>query len=521
MARFYLLITAALLLTAGGPASAQTIDDVFRYSERAPAIGAHDMGWLDANGTAGSGTYTALFSNPAGLGWASSSTFAGGLVGDFTTNEARLFLPSTTSAPFDRTQSGYRIGNAALTYRVPTEQGNLVLGAAIGRTRSFDRTLVASGINGQSSITDTFLPGSPSPLPNDDGSFTFDRRLTTLAFDAGAIEFDPNRAGDLGFSNNDFVQAVRPGAGRTVEQREDLIESGGLYDTSFGGAIEVAPDVMLGGAFTVAFGSYSFDRIYEEVDVNNTHTGSQYDVVLGDGAVLSGFDALRYEQGIEADLTGFGARFGASAKPVDPLRVGVSFATPTYYTITETFGTRIETFFDEGGSLAAGSIADSEFEYEVRTPWRVSAGAEFNLGPFNLAGDIEVIDWSTTGFSADDLTLESEIDRQVRELDVTVNSRVGASFSMDGLTVRGATAFQPNPNESSPRSDRTFFSGGLSYSFDSQLTFDFGWMQERFTDEFVAYGTTEVPGARGTAPGLRADEDIQRNTFSIGMRYRF
>ncbi len=522
MARFYLLFAAALLLAAGGPAStsAQTLDDVFRYSERAPAIGPHDMGWLDANGTAGSGTYTALFSNPAGLGWASSSTFAGGLVGDFTTNEARLFLPSTTSAPFDRTQSGYRIGNAALTYRVPTDQGNLVLGAAIGRTRSFDRTLVASGINGQSSITDTFLPSSPSPLPNDDGSFTFDRRLTTLAFDAGAIEFDPNRADS---PTNDFIQAVRPGSNTNVEQREDLIESGGLYDTSFGGAIEVAPDVMLGGAFTVAFGSYSFDRIYEEVDVNNTHTGSQYDVILGDGAVLSGFDALRYEQGIEADLTGFGARFGASAKPVDQLRVGVSFATPTYYTVTETFGTRIETFFDEGGSLAAGAIDDNAFEYEVRTPWRVSAGAEFNLGPFNLAGDVEVIDWSTLNFTAEGagLEVERDIDRQIRELDVTVNSRVGASFAIDALTVRGGTAFQPNPDDTGPRSDRTFFSGGLSYTFDSQLTFDFGWMQERFTDEFVAYGTTEVPDARGTAPGLRADEDIQRNTFSIGMRYRF
>jgi opacity protein-like surface antigen len=521
MFRFYLLIAATLLIAAGGvaPASAQTLDDVFRYSERAPGTGSHDMGWLDADGTAGSGTYSSLFSNPAGLGWATSSTVSGGLVGDFTTNEARLLLPDT-QAPFDRTQSGYRIGNAAVTYRVPTEQGNLVLGAAIGRTRSFDRTLVAAGVNGQSSITDTFLPASPSPLPNDDGSFTFDRRLTTLAFDAGAIEFDPSRADS---PTNDFIQAVRPGASRNVEQREDLIESGGLYDTSFGGAIEIAPNVMLGGAFTVAFGTYSFDRIYEEVDVNNTHTGSEYDVVLGDGAVLSGFDALTYEQGIEADLTGFGARFGASAKPIDQLRLGVSFATPTYYTVTETFGTRIETFFDEGGSLAAGSIDANEFEYEVRTPWRVSAGAELNLGPFNLAGDVEVIDWSTLNFSAEGsgLSVERDIERQIRDLNVTVNSRVGASFSVDALTVRAGTAFQPNPRDNGTRSDRTFFSGGLSYTFDSQLTFDFGWMQERFTDEFVAYSATEVPDSRGTAPGLRADEDLQRNTFSLGLRYRF
>ena len=522
MLRISLFIAAALLLVAGStdPASAQTLNDVLRYSERAPGTSPRNMGWLDADGTAGSGTHSALLSNPAGLGWASSSTLAGGLVGDFTTNESRLLIPDAQASPFDRTQSGYRISDAAVTYRVPTAQGNLVLGAAIGRTRSFDRTLVASGINGASSITDVFLPSSPSPEPNDDGSFTFDRRRTTLAFDAGAIEYDPGRAGELGQVNNDFVQAVRPGGNRNIEQREDLVESGGLYESSFGGAIEVAPDVMLGGALTVAFGSYTFDRFYEELDVNDVHTASEYDVLLND-AVLSGFDALTFEQRIEADLTGFGARFGASAKPVDVLRVGVSFATPTYYTVNETFGTRIETFFDEGGSLAAGAIDDNEFEYEVRTPWRVSAGAELDLGTFNLAGDIEVIDWSTTGFSADDLTLESDIDRQVRDLDVVINSRVGASFSVDALTVRAATAFQPNPDEGGTRSDRTFFSGGLSYAFDSRLTLDFGWMQERFTDEFVAYGATDVPDRRSTAPGLRADEDIQRNTFSLGLRYRF
>ncbi|MFO8232616.1 MAG: outer membrane protein transport protein [Longimonas sp.] len=523
MHRLYSFVAATVVagLLGAAPVTAQTIDDVFRYSERAPATGAHDMGWLDANGTSGNGTYTALFGNPAGLGWATSSTIAGGLTGDFTTNEARMLVPGEqNNAPFDRTQSGYRIGNAALVYRVPTEQGNLVLGGAINRTRSFDRTLVASGINGQSSITDTFLPGSPSPAPNDDGSFTFDRRLTTLAFDAGAIEFDPSRADT---DNNDFIQAVRPGGDRNVEQREDLIESGGLYDANFGGAVEVAPNVMLGGAFTVAFGSYSFDRIYEEVDVNDTHTGSQYDVILGDGAVLSGFDALTFEQGIEADLTGFGARFGASARPIDELRLGVSFATPTYYTVTETFGTRIETFFDEGGSLAAGALDDNEFEYEVRTPWRVSAGGELDLGPLAIAGDVAVIDWSTLDFSADGggLGVERDIDRQIRDLDVTVNSRIGAAFSADALTIRTGLAFQPNPDEESARSDRTFLSGGISYAFDSNLMLDIGWMQERFTDEFVAYGRTEVPDARGTADPLLIDEDVVRNTISLGLRYRF
>lgn len=520
MHRFYSLVVVLALLAgaAAAPTTAQTLDDVFRYSERAPATGSHDLGWLDANGVAGSGTYTALFSNPAGLGWASSSTVAGGLVGDFTNNEAQLVAPGTQAAgPVDRTQSGYRIGNAAVTYRVPTEQGRLVLGAAINRTRSFDRTLVASGQNALSSITDTFLPGSPSPAPNDDGTFTFNRRLTTLAFDAGAIEFDPTRADS---PSNDFIQAVRPGQG-AIEQREDLIESGGMYESSFGGAIEIAPDVMLGGTFLVAFGSYTFDRIYEEVDANNVHTGSAYDVILGDGAVLSGFDALTFEQRIEADLTGFGARFGASAKPIDPLRVGVSFATPTYYTVNETFGTRIETFFDEGGSLAAGRLDNSEFEYEVRTPWRVSAGAEFEIGPLDLAGSLEVVDWSTLGFTADDLSLERDIDQQVRNLDVTVNSRLGATFTAGDLTLRTATAYAPNPNANSARSDRTFISGGFSYAFDAQLMFDFGWMQERFTDEFVSYGATAVPDARGTARPVRVDEDIRRDTFSIGLRYRF
>lgn len=484
--------------------SAQTLDDVLRYSERSPATGAHDLGWVGANATAGTATYTALSSNPAGLGWATTSSVAGGLAADFTTNEGDFLSPDGTfSGPFERTQTEYRIGNVAFTYRVPTDQGSLTVGGAINRTRSFDRTLVASGLNAQSSITDTFLP------PANAADLT---RIEQLAFDAGAIEL----------IDGEYIQAVAPGPifDTNVEQREDLIETGGLYDASFGGAVEVAPNVMLGGSLIITFGSYTFDRIYEEVDVNNTHTNDLYDVLLDDGTLLQGFDALTFEQAIDADLAGVGGRFGASVAPASNLKLGVSFATPVYYTITETFGTRIETFFNEGSPLSAGGLDDFEFEYEVRTPWRVSLGGELSTGPLTLAGDLEVVDWSTLDIRASGERFTT-LNRAIRDLDVTVNSRFGAAFDLNDLTLRAGLAYQPEPDPNGTRGDRTFLSGGLSYQFGPQLTLDFGWMQERFNDAFRPYGDVEVPDERTIAQAPQISEDVMRNVFKLGMRYQF
>lgn len=509
------------------PLLAQNIDDVLRYSERNPATGAHDMGWLGANTTAGAGSYTALFGNPAGLGWTPESTVSGVLLGGLTNNETRFQSPSDgLSGPFNDTQSGYRIGNAAVTYRVPTAQGSLVFGGAINRTRSFDRTFVASGMNAQSSITDTFLPTASGFSVDGDGDLNFDRNISRIAFLAGAIEFFD---ADFQEGRYPFDQAVAPGPvfGTNIEQRDDLIETGGLYEASFGGAVEVAPRVMLGGSFHVSFGSYTFDRIFEEVDVNNTHTNDLYDVLLDDGSLLRGFDALTVESAVNAELTGIGARFGASAMPNDFVKIGLTVATPTYYTVTETFGTRIETFFNEGGSLSAGNTDGSEFEYDIRTPWQVSAGTEVLLGPLTVAGDVELVDWSTMNISADGTSF-SRVNRQIRDLDMTVNAKGGVAYDINALTLRGGVGYQPNPRSNSPQSDRTFFSGGFTYQFGPQLAFDLGWMQERFDDQFVSYDDIDDwnldpddPAARDAITAPRITESIVRNSFSVGVRYRF
>ena len=136
---------------------------------------------------------------------------------------------------------------------------------------------------------------------------------------------------------------------------------------------------------------------------------------LSDGS-LFGFNRLLYEQGFEADLSGFNVRGGVSTTTLaSGLRVGVLLETPTFYEIRENFYRELTTWFDEGGSLDAETRG--EFEYELRTPWRIGGGASWEIGGFLLAGDLEYVDWSQMEFDgpASDGDLFRDLNREVRD----------------------------------------------------------------------------------------------------------
>lgn len=536
LSRSFSTLLVLLLVLSVVPAHGQVLEDVIRYSERLPATGSPSTGMVGAGLFSGREDPTALFGNPAGLGWLSSSALGGDFAVQRARSSADLATPDATTSA-DRTVSDYRLGSLAGAYSFPTKQGSFVMGVSFHQTNTYERGFDVTGANRTNSISGTFLP---SGFEVDGEDLIFDSERSRIAYEAGAIDF--SRAA---FDNGEypFFPAASPRsaavAGQmTLDQQENLFESGQMNELSVGGAVEVAKNVMLGGGVNIAFGSYTFERFYRETDAsdllppdNPTNPQPPYDPYFLEGTTLEGFRELRLEERIDTDINGINLRFGLSAQLSSALRGGLLVETPTWYNLTEVFGTTVATDFDcdfslsgapcpQGGvtGFESGSLTANEFEYRIRTPWRLGTGLQYTLAGLTVAGDVEFVDWTQANVSADDASFTA-LNRDIQALDATFNTRFGAEYSFDVAVVRAGAAYRPEPNPSflfsedannnSTEGDRLFLSAGASYKPSPNFTLHLNWMQERFDDRFRSY-----------ADGPIVRETLARSRFLLGFTYR-
>ncbi|NNE36306.1 MAG: hypothetical protein HKN13_13800 [Rhodothermales bacterium] len=505
-----------LALFVVSSASAQTIEDALRFSSRQPMTGVRSLGMAGA-GAAGIADYSAMFSNPAGLGYFRSSGFSGSLSFFSTEDQGRFTGPSTNA--LDNRINDTQLGHLAYVHKVRTRQGSLVFGAAINQIESFSRELYYSGDNGDNSVTDFFLPvaGEYSVDTNDgedgipntaDDEFipVFDRDLSFIAFELFAIDFDVD-AFEAG--NNPFFPAVSTG---TVEQTGTIREEGAMHEINLGVAAEAAERVMVGASLNIPVGKWTLDRFQTEDDVNNANDGA---------GGTTDFASLDWTQTIESNLVGVNVRAGVSVSTPSGFRAGASIETPTYYEISEDYSTIMTVRFDDGfrdsyGDDFSEDVGAGSFDYNLITPWRLGLGVGYSKRDLRVMVDAEVIDWSQMELDSDLVSFAEENRFIAQNLEDAVNVRAGIEYDFGPLTVRGGVASISDPRKTSyGRLDsgddrsRAFVGVGLSYRAADRFVFDVAWSGEQFYDEFVTYGVEGAP---------LVSEEVLRGRFAIGIR---
>ncbi len=505
-----------LLMLLVMQAHAQTVDDAWRFSQRLPGVGARLTAMSGAS-AAGLADYGALFSNPAGLGYYRASEVSGGLTWLNARDAATYHVPGNRF-DWESELRATNLDHLVAVYKVPTVRGSLVLGMAYARVADFTRRLYFQGDNDANSITDSYLPYPDEYTVTSDGALQFNSDIPFIAYQAGAIEFLPS---EYEAGRYPFYQAVA--LGTTIRQTGEVTEEGGLHELSFGGAIEAAPNLFLGLSVGIVTGSYRFERQYEEDDFRNENTPDLYAVAV-EGGFLYGFDYLLAQDYFESDLQGFSVRAGLSARLSPSWRLGVGVETPVFFSVQEDYGTQLETFFDEGGSLRyggqPGDAGTGSFDYEIRTPWRLRAGVAYQTRQLHVGLDLELIDWSQMRFDAStNRSFIQDLNRQVRDtMEPVVNTRLGLAYQMGGTTLYGGVAVFPDPHKSEIREAeadrrRVFGSLGASIQLAESFRLNIGWAQEQFDDYYQPYGDVERP------PYVR--EEVRRNRFVIGLTYTF
>jgi long-subunit fatty acid transport protein len=512
-----IVFVTTLLFVSGSAVHAQTGADALRFTERFPGVDIRMMG-MGGAGIAGVGDAGAVFTNPAGLAYLDQTLLTGGLSTLVAQNNATYSLGQFESATDGR---GSKTAPASLNYyyKVPTSQGSLVVGGGYNQTQGFTRMLSYEGSNDRSSITDFFMPyqdefdieqeNGPDGMPGtDDDVFdiTFFRDLSRLAFETYAIDFDRSL-----YESGDpvpFYPAVVRG---TVTQSDEVVEEGRTGEVALGGAVEAFKNGILGFSLNVITGSYGYDRVYEEVDVNNANDGS---------GLTTDFQSLEYVTTLETDLIGLNLRGGMSTRISDNFRLGLMMETPSYYSASELYTTKIRTYFDNGDSYEFGGESNDpgtgEFDYNITTPWQFGIGGSVHVRGFRFAGDVKYVDWAQMRLSAgSDQDYFNDVNRNIRQDYAAVwPYRVGVEYVIGSVELRGGYAVQPDPGveETNVDRDRTYYTGGIGYRVSRDFSLEASWMHERFEDQFRPY--TQV----SAAPTVM--ENVSRDIVTVGVKVR-
>jgi hypothetical protein len=222
------------------------------------------------------------------------------------------------------------------------------------------------------------------------------------------------------------------------------------------------------------------------------------------------FDNLLLEETIDIEGTGVNLTLGVIFRPVDFLQVGASFATPTYYQITDSYFARFSTLWNNYDYLGTGTILNSESfesfepviaEYNLTTPMKLSLGTAFFISNYGfISGDVEFINYRKAKYASDisGISFDGDNDAILASYQNTINYRIGAEFRYEALRFRAGYQVQSNPyNTSTIDTDRSIqtLSGGLGLRL-TKFFIDFALMRSAGTSEYSPYVFQNNTGPR-------------------------
>lgn len=347
MRKLYALLAAILLLGGANNASAQTVDfggttlnndivgftDLYTLSFTAHNYGtARSMGMGNAFTALGADMVSASL-NPAGIGMYVDSDISFSLMMQFTKS------PTTNSDPYynnvPRSQQEFSdhserfgmssAGGVFTAYRGTGALTNFNIGFVYNRIADFNHNSLNASIGNHSSQS---MANLFCTLSNVDG-------LQTAS--DGKMEFgnDPYYWGAVlayknGVTNKDnqgwFIDRIDPSA--EIDQYSSVETRGSIGEYAITMGFNFVDKFYFGASLGIQSVNYKRNAYYGE---NYVYLNDQYP--SGDYMPYQ-LDYMNYMQRTRISGTGINLKLGATYRPVDFLRIGIAYHTPTYYSLS-------------------------------------------------------------------------------------------------------------------------------------------------------------------------------------------
>jgi hypothetical protein len=431
-------------------------------------LDAYKMARNDLKGTARSvsmggafgalgGDVSGIAVNPAGIGVYKSSEITA--TASLNNNQSKAVLGANE---LKDNKFSFKFDNMSYVGVFPINSNDVPFinfGFSYNRLKNFDRRVAMSGNNMETSITDymAYRAGNtdPNKLTGNDVFWSGADWLGIFGYNSYLI--NPNSSG---FYDSDLAP------NENVNNHLRLYEEGSISSYDFNIGTTISDVVSLGLTLAVTDIDYYLKANYSE----QFGAGGNFDM----------------ENILNTKGSGFQVKVGTIIKPVQQLRIGVSYHSPTWYEMSD--GYSAGTYSNRKGKEQNLSSDWMNFDYNYRTPDKWVFSLAGIIGKYAiLSADYEITNYGNMTLSyTDGWALDNGY----------TNERISSVFKTSStLRVGAEVRFSPR------------FSGRVGYS----------WVESPF-DKSVVDGNAEIITA-GSMPHFTIDGST--NYFTYGLGYKF
>ena len=495
MKRISLIILAVLSVSAG--VFAQNVDDALRYSQIFYGGTARFMSMGGAF-TALGGDISSLSQNPAGLGVFRSSEF---------TITPQLFN-IRTSAGFNGTSSDYlynfnlnQIGFVRNLISNDKQSGLITLniGYSFNKTNNLNQSVIIHGNNNSSSMADYWAGISDGSRKDELANNVPVGFIANRSFIIDTLSGSSNHYGTVFSNYGDNSPSVYGQNVRRIISNEGYV---GEHAISIGG--NYSNKIFFGATLGISKLRYTshFEHL-ESTDLN----------------LPSAIKNFTYTDHFEDSGTGYSLKVGAIIKPVETVRIGLAFHSPTWYRINEYFYENLTSNFTDGGHYEY-SNNPMRFQYALATPFRALAGVAVQIKKIGLISvDYEYVDYSTARFKqTGDGYDYSEKNMNIKNsLRSAGNIRLGGELRLNKLYLRTGygyygKAFKPGEDNSNLDYRTVSFGAGFR---EQRVSIDFAFTNYKYTEKYFLYALDS-----SFDPAV-ANLNTLKNMFTVTLGYKF
>lgn len=451
-------------------------------------------------GTAVGGDLSNVSGNPAGLGF-------------FTRSEASItpeFVGSTSKSTYfgqanSASSNKVNLNNAALviynqlnkSYGSDKTKGWLSVNYGIGysRTNDFNQNIHYGGSNNANSVNDFFADQANQFGLGDAGS------LLDRAYQQNLIDLYGATPATSKYESNS--KGLGP-----VAQEAFVNRTGSQSSADFSFGANYSNKLYLGLSLSFTDINYnSFSTFYED----GTLSRSEGTPPVGVNRNYSS----AYTQDQTTRGTGFSAKIGVIYKPVEAVRLGATFTSPTFYNIDDTYSEDVAASVNKEPTPQNTNQPLYTLNYNLRTPLKLAGGAAVFIKHFGfITGDVEYVDYGSTHLSSNDsYDADFKDNPEIKSLfKSAINAHIGAEARVTSFfLLRGGYGIQGDAFKENG-SDIKTVSGGVGLRFGSYYV-DATYAHSKGNQNVVPYNIGD------TSPSAMLRNSNNNGYLTLGYRF--
>ncbi|WJJ97945.1 OmpP1/FadL family transporter [Algibacter luteus] len=480
---------------------AQDISDAVRFSQSEIQGTARFRALSGAFGALG-GDMSAVSANPASSAVFSRShaSFSGSNVD--LENNANYFNSSTNTntSDFNINQGGAAFVFANRNNNSPWKK--FTLGIAYERTNNYDDVWNAVGTNTNNQSIDLYFLNYADGVRLGDISLLDGEFIEDAYADIGNVFGFAHQQAFLGYQS--FILEPDADDDENTTYFSNLVD--GTFDQDY-----LYTSTGYNGKISFNLAAQYEDNLYLGINLNSHFIDYQRSTsLMEDNANGGSINFIDFDNTLSTTGNGFSFQIGGIMKLSPEFRAGLTYDSPTWYSIDEEASQFIETNQSDSDMDFIGSIVNVYPRYKLQTPAKITGSLAYVFGQQGLISfDYSKKDYGKTKFTPENDY--SNLNNAISEiLTDAATYRFGAEYKHEQFSFRGGYRFEESPYaDGITVGDLTGFSLGLGYNFGNtklDITYD-KW--ER-TDSTPLYNV----GLIDTASIDRSNSNI---TLSLGF----